>query len=154
MSVGGGGENLGRKAFDLGQRVKAMLSPMEDVCRYREQRSDDAASFDVTPRGKRAMPFKIAIAPGGVNIETPLFRIHELPLDEARLAEAFVEAILAGRMRRVARLSTSGKVLAARTFVFDGAGLPFYKHRSRAGLLAGLSRASGYRRERFAPYRA
>jgi hypothetical protein len=149
-----GGEHLGRKAFDLGQRVKAMLSPLEDVCRYREQRGEDMASFDVTPRDTRATPFKIAIAPGGVNIDTPSFSIRELPLDEAGVAEAFVAAFLAGRMRRVTRLSASGKALAAKTYVFDAAGLPLYKHRRRAGLLAGLSPTAGCRRERFAAYRS
>ncbi|MGL4240069.1 MAG: hypothetical protein ACRCTI_03050, partial [Beijerinckiaceae bacterium] len=113
MDVGGGGENLGRKAFDLGQRVKAMLAPLEDVCRYREQRGDDFASFDVTPRDKQALPFRIVIAPGGVNIETALFSVRELPLSEARIAERFVTAIIAGRVRRVTRLAASGKMLAA-----------------------------------------
>jgi hypothetical protein len=153
MDAGGGGDNLGRKAFDLGRRVKAMLSPLEDVCRYREQHSEDFASFDVTPREKRALPFRIAVAPGGVNIETALFKVRELPLSEARIAEAFVAAFLAGRVRRVTRLSAGGKPLTAKTFVFDEAGRPLYKHRPRSGLLAGLTRAARRERVRFGPYR-
>jgi hypothetical protein len=150
----GGGVHLGRKAFDLGQRIKSMLSPLEDVCRYREQRSDDFAMFDVTPRERQAIPFRITIAPGGVNIDTRFFKLRELPLAEAKLAEQFVAAVLAGRIRRVTRLAASGKQLAAKTFVFDEAGLPLYKHRTQAGLLAGLSRAARRGRERFEPYRA
>lgn len=154
MQAGGGGDNLGRQAFELGQRIKAMLAPLEDVCRYREQRSQDFAQFDVTPRDRQALPFSLTVAPGGVNIKTGFFEIRELPLSEDRVAEALAEAILAGRVRRVVRLSAAGKALAAKTYLFDAVGLPLYRHRSRAGLLAGLSRTGGYGRERFAPYKA
>ncbi len=148
-----GTPHYGRLAADLGQRVKAMLSPLEDVCRYRERRGEDDAEFDVRPREPRAVPFRMSIAPGGVNIETPLFNIRELPVAEAWLAEALVASLLAGRVRRVSRLSAGGKELGSKTFVFDDHGRPLYKHRSQAGLLAGLARTGGYRREQFAGYR-
>jgi uncharacterized protein YaaQ len=154
MTVGGGGDRLGEKAFALGQRVKAMLSPLEDVCRYREQRSEDFAAFDVTPRNKAALPFTITIAPGGVNVGTPLFTVTELPVTEAAVAEAFVAAILGGRVRRVTRLAASGELLGAKTFVFDAGGQPMFKSRMRAGLFAGLAKAARRGRDRFAPYRA
>jgi hypothetical protein len=154
MSVGGGGDRLGEKAFALGQRVKAMLSPLEDVCRYREQRSDEFAAFDVTPRNKAALAFKITVAPGGVNIETPLFTVTELPITEGAVAEAFVAALLAGRVRRVTRAGPSGKLLGAKTFVYDAAGRPLFKSRMRTGLLAGFAKTAHRGRDRFAPYRA
>jgi hypothetical protein len=154
MSFEAQGERLGEKAFDLGQRIKAMLTPLEDVCRYREQRSHDAATFDVTPRNKASMAFKIAIAPGGINIETPAFTVHELPLAEAGIAEAFVAALLMGRVRRVIRLNGAGKQLTAKTYLFDAAGLPLYKARSQSGLFSGLSRAARRERQIFAPYRS
>jgi hypothetical protein len=153
MLASSGGANLGRMALDLGQRVRAMLTPLEDVCRYREQLGSDLAIYDVKPASKAAMPFSIAIAPGGVNIEAPAFAVRELPLTESAIAAAFVEALLAGRVRRVTGLAANGRPLTIKTFVFDAAGRPLYKHRSRTGLLAGFSRAASYRRERFAPYR-
>lgn len=153
MLAGGAGEKLGERAFELGQRVKAMLSPLEDVCRYREQRSSDLAMFDVTPRNKRALPFSIAIAPGGVNIDTPVFRMRELPVTEAKVIEQFVVAFLAGRVRRVASLSAGGKTLVTKTYLFDEAGLPLYKAQSRNGVLAQLRRGVRFTREQFLPYR-
>lgn len=144
----------GELAADLSHRIKALLSPLEDVCRYREQRSDDFASFDVTPRNRQALPFKMAIAPGGVNVETPFFSIREFPVTDARVVEQMAEAFLDGRVRRVTRFSASGKVLASKTFVFSEDGLILFKHGSRAGLLAGLTRAARRGREQFQPYRA
>jgi hypothetical protein len=146
--------DFGRKSAELADRVKAMLAPLEDVCRYREQRSADVAQFDATPRNKASLRFSIVIAPGGVNIDTAVFSIRELPITEAGLVVSFVEALLAGRVRRVARLSASGKTLASRTVVLDAAGRPLYRNRKRAGMLAGLSRAASYSRERFQPYRS
>jgi hypothetical protein len=149
-----GEPNYGHLAADLGQRIKAMLSPYEDVCRYREQRNEDFSSFDVRPRNRQALPFTVAVAPGGVNIDTPVFSIREFPLTEARVAEQMVEAILLGHVHRVTRLSAAGKLLAAKAYLFGRDGLILFKHRSRAGLLAGLTRAARRERIRFAAYRA
>jgi hypothetical protein len=145
--------NYGRLAGDLGQRIKAMLSPLEDVCRYRERRSEDHAEFDVKPRNASAIAFRVSVAAGGVNIETPYFTIHELPVAESPLAEAFVSAFLDGRVRRVLRLSAGGRLLGAKTFVFDGERKLLYKHRSQAGMLAMFTRTARHGRERFEGYR-
>jgi hypothetical protein len=147
-------EHFGEMAADLAARVKAMLVPLEDCCRYREQRSEDLASFDVTPRDKQALAFRTAIAPGGVNIETALFTIVELPLTEAALATEIFDAVLAGRVRRVQRLSRGGRLIATKTYVFGGAGHPLYKRRVQAGVLAGFLRPGTSVRERFRPYRS
>jgi hypothetical protein len=56
-------------------------------------------------------------------------------------------------VRRVTRLSASGKPLGSKTFVFDGEGRALYKHRSQAGLLSGLTPTARHGRERFAGYR-
>ncbi len=72
--------DFGRMAFEIAERVKSLLVPLEDVCRYREQRREDFASFDAKPREKEAIAFSVAIAPGGVNIVTPFFTLRELPV--------------------------------------------------------------------------
>jgi hypothetical protein len=154
MSVGGAGGDLGKMAFDLAQRVMAMLSPLTDVCRFREQRNEDFAAFDVTPRNKKALPFKIVIAPGGANIDTPHFAIREFPVTDAKVVEQLVEAFVEGRVRRVTRISAGGKLLASKTYVFDGDGRILFKNRIQAGVLAGLTRTARRGRERFAAYRA
>jgi hypothetical protein len=154
MSLALRGQDLGRQAFDLAERVKGMLSPLEDVCRYRERRSEDFAQFDVTPRDKQALPFRVAIAPGGVNIDTALFNLRELPLSEAAIVAGFVDAFLAGRLRRVTRLSTGGRLLASKTYVFDADGRVLYRHRSQAGMIAGLCRTGRRARVRYRPYRS
>jgi hypothetical protein len=153
MSVGSAGADLGKLSFGIAQRVKALLSPLEDVCRYREQRSEDFAAYDVKPARKGALPFSIAIAPGGVNLDTPHFSIQEFPVTEAKAMEQMVEAIIEGRARRVTRLSAGGRLLAAKVFLFDPAGRMLYKNRRQAGVLAWLSRTARRERERFAPYR-
>jgi hypothetical protein len=154
MSVGSAGGDLGKMAIELGQRVMAMLSPLTDVCRFREQRNEDFSAFDVTPRNKRALPFKIAIAPGGANIDTAYFSIREFPVTDAKVVEQMVEAFLEGRVTRVTRLSAGGKLLAGKTYVFDGEGRILFKHRSQAGVLAGFTRTARRGRERFQAYRA
>jgi hypothetical protein len=153
MAVGSAGADLGKLAFELAQRVKAMLAPLEDVCRYREQRSEDFAAYDVKPARKDALAFSMAIAPGGANLDTPLFAIREFPVTEAKVMAAMVEAILEGRVRRVTRLSASGRTLAAKVFIFDSSGRVLYKHRRQAGVLSGFSRTARRGRERFPAYR-
>jgi hypothetical protein len=154
MSVGSAGADLGKLSFDFAQRVKAMLSPLEDVCRYREQRSEDFAAYDVKPGRKDALPFSLAIAPGGINLDTALFTIREFPVTEARVMEQMVEAMLEGRVRRVTRHSAGGKLLAAKVYLFDANGRLLYKHRRKAGALTGLTRTARWGRERFGAYRA
>jgi hypothetical protein len=148
------GADFGRMASDIAHRVKALLSPLEDVCRYREQRNDDFASFDVKPRDPQAIAFSVAIAAGGVNIVTPHFKLRELPVTEDGTIIAIVEALLDGRVRRVARLSASGKALAAKTYLRDANGLLLFRNRITGGVLAGWTPTASRRRERFKPYRA
>jgi hypothetical protein len=154
MSMGAPGHDYGRMAIALADRVKAMLTPLEDVCRYREQRSEDFASFDVTPRNKQALPFKIAIAPGGANIETPHFKIREFPVTDADVPAQMIEAFLLGRVRRVTRLSASGKLLASKTYVFGADGAILFKNKSQMGVVAGFMRTARRGRERLQAYRA
>jgi hypothetical protein len=154
MSVGSAGPDLGKLSFAIAQRVKAILSPLEDVCRYREQRSEDFAAYDVKPGRPGALSFSIAIAPGGVNLDTPHFSIREFPVTEARVVEDMIEAIVEGRVRRVTRLSAGGKLLAAKIYLFDAGGRTLFKHRRQAGALAGLTRTARRGRERFPAYRA
>jgi hypothetical protein len=145
-------KHRGEAAFALGQRVKAMLAPLEDVCRYREQRDSDTARFDVRPRGA-AMPFRIDIAPGGVNIDCEAFTVREMPLEQADVAAAFVEAILAGRLRRVRRLAIDDRLVAEKTYVFDAAGRLIYRHHRKKGMPFLPRRVVATVRERFTPYR-
>ncbi|MGL5115435.1 MAG: hypothetical protein ACRC7G_13110 [Beijerinckiaceae bacterium] len=142
----------GEAANDLGQRIKAMLAPLEDVCRYREQRDSDTARFDVKPKGE-AMPFRIDIAPGGINILCEAFSIHEMPLEQSDVAAAFVEAILAGRLRRVSHEAVNGKLIAEKTYVFAEDGRLIYRHRRKKGLPFVPRRKAITRRQRFAAYR-
>ncbi len=144
-------DHRGEKAAAAGDRIKALLEPLEPVCRYRERRGDDTASFDVTPKEKQALPFAIAIAPGGINIDSAAFAIKELAVEEADIAVALVEAILAGRVRQVRRVKSGGAPLATKAYVFDGEGRLLFKHR-RSTALAGLSRGDRIERGRFRPY--
>jgi hypothetical protein len=147
------GHDFGRMAVALADRVKDMLVPLEDVCRYREQRNEDFASFDVTPRNKQALPFRIAIAPGGANLETAHFKIREFPVDEAEVMAQMIEAILVGRIRRVARLSAAGKPQSAKTYVFGRDGRILFKNKVQFGVLASLVRTARRERTRFQAYR-
>ncbi len=144
-------DHRGEKAAAAGDRIKALLEPLEPVCRYRERRGDDTASFDVTPKEKQALPFSIAIAPGGINLDCAAFAIKELAVEEAEIAVALVEAILSGRVRQVRRVKASGAALAAKAYVFDGAGKLLFKQR-RSTAFAGLSRGGRIERGRFRPY--
>lgn len=144
-------EHRGEKAAAAGDRVKALLEPLEGVCRYRERRGDDTANFDVTPRQKEALPFSIAIAPGGINVDCAAFAVKELAVEEADVALALVEAILGGRVRQVRRTRASGALLAAKAFVFDAEGRLLFKHR-RSTAFAGLSPRGRFERRRYRPY--
>jgi hypothetical protein len=152
--VGGPGHDFGRMASELADRVKAMLQPLEDVCRYREQRNEDYASYEVTPRNKQALAFSIAVAAGGANVETAHFKIREFPVADADVVIQMVEAFLLGRVRRVTRLSAGGKLLAGKTYVFGRDGGILFKHRKQMGVLAGFMRTARRERVRFGAYRA
>ncbi len=146
-------EHKGQVVVALGNRIKAMLVPLEDVCRYREQRGADSASFDVTPRDKAALPFAISIAPGGIDVTCRVFEIRELSLDEAEVAVQIVAAVLSGQIRQVRQLKGNGAVRKKKTYVFDSVGQPIFKHRT-AGVLPFLAgRVARTERVRFAPYR-
>jgi hypothetical protein len=147
--------HAGQQAVAAGDRVKAMLTPLEFVCRYREQRGDDSARFEVTPRNARALPFNIAIAPGGINIDCGAFSIRELPLPEAEIALAIVEAILAGRVRQARRLKGNGAPRVVKTYVIGNRGELIFKNRRSGGVLDGLRLRRGpeaTERFRFAAY--
>jgi hypothetical protein len=147
------GHDFGRMAMALADRVKDMLVPLEDVCRYREQRNEDFAAFDVKPRNKQALGFNMAIAPGGINLETGHFKIREFPVTEADVMALMVEAFLLGRIRRVTRLSASGKVLAGKTYIFGPDGSILFKHRKQMGVLAVMTRTARRERTRYQAYR-
>jgi hypothetical protein len=144
-------DHRGEKAVAAGDRIKALLEPLETVCRYRERRGDDTASFDVTPRRADALAFSIAIAPGGINLDCVAFAIKELAVEEAAVAVSLVEAILAGRVRQVRRIKGSGAPLAVKAYVFDPEGRLLFKQR-RSTAFAGLSRGGTLQRLRAAPY--
>ncbi len=144
-------DHRGEMAVAAGDRIKALLEPLETVCRYRERRGDDTASFDVTPRQKEALAFSIAIAPGGINLESAAFAIKELAVEEADVAVSLVEAILAGRVRQVRRVKAGGAPLTAKAYVFDAEGRLLFKQR-RSTALAALSRGGSIQRLRAAPY--
>ena len=142
----------GHRAAALASDIKRLLVPFEHVCRYRERRSDDAASFDVTPRNVRAIPFQVAIAPGGVNIISPVLEIKEISPEENEIILDVIGALLHGRVRQVRITSTRGRLLASKSFTFNAHGLPVYKQRRKVGML-GLGRGSKRtERLRFAPY--
>lgn len=144
-------EHRGEKAAAAGDRVKALLEPLETVCRYRERRGDDTANFDVTPRDKQALPFSIAIAPGGINIDSAAFAIKELAVEEADVAVSLVEAVLAGRVRQVRRVQKDGSLLAAKAYVFDADGRLLFKHR-RSTALAALKGRGRFEKLLYRPY--
>lgn len=143
--------NRGAMAAAAGQRIKALLSPLETVCRYREQRGDDYARFEVTPRAREALPFSVAVAPGGINIDSPALSIREFPLEDANVTIAIIEAILAGRVRRVVQRKANGSDRMSKTYVFGETGQLLFRFRRASGLTA-LSRPGGMTRIRYAPY--
>ena len=146
--------HVGKQVSRLGERVKAILAPLEEVCRYREQRSDDMAQFTVTPRNKAALAFHIAVAPGGINLDCEVASIHELPLTEAEIAIALVEAILAGRVAQVRQIRANGQPRVTKVYFIDGTGRMIFKQRKSSGWLALTPRAVRTVRLRFADYRA
>jgi hypothetical protein len=154
MSAAYPSASLGRLSFEAAQRIKAMLSPLEDVCRYREQRSDDVAQYDVKPRNKKALSFNIAIAPGGINLESSLATIRELPVSQAGIAYALVEAIVHGRVHFIRRLKANGQARVTKVYFFDAEGRMIFRQRKSSGWLVLASAAVKTERLRFAPYRS
>jgi hypothetical protein len=155
MAVPVTSHHAGQQAVAAGDRVKAMLAPLEWVCRYREQRGDDSARFEVTPRNAHALPFSIAIAPGGINIDCGAFSIRELPLPEAGIALAIVEAILAGRVHQVRRLKANGAPRVVKTYIVGDKGELIFKNRRSANVLGSFLASRGSEtteRLRFAAY--
>jgi hypothetical protein len=148
-----GSHHLGHMAVSAGQRVKAILSPLEDVCGYREQVGDDNAIYTAKPRDREALPFDISIAPGGINIETSAFMIKEMPVDQADFAIAIIEAVVQGRVRLVRRVSASGKTLSAKAFVFGADNRPLYKQRRSKTFASLMGRGARHERVRIKPYR-
>ncbi len=145
-------EHQGQRVVALGDRIKALLVPLEGRCRYREQRGDDSAIFDVTPRDPQALAFKISLAPGGIDLECPAFAIKELSLDEADIAIAIARAILDGQVRQVRELKGSGAVRRMKTFVFDDRGQLIYKNRKSRMLPFLSGKPAGIVRVRFTAY--
>ena len=144
-------DDLGRMAARLGDKVKALLQPLEEVCRYRERRSEDTANFDVTPRRKAALGFSIAIAPGGINIDTTAFSIKELAVEQADIALALIDAVLAGRLRQVRQIKAGGAPRVTKTYIFDESGRLLFKNRKSEAFTA-FTRPARTERIRFAPY--
>jgi hypothetical protein len=144
-------DDWGRMATTLGDQVKAMLEPLEGVCRYRERRSDDTATFDVTPGRKTALAFSVAIAPGGVNIDSSAFSIKELGIGQGDFALGIVDAILAGRLRQVRQMKANGKARVTKTFIFDQNGQLLFKNR-KSGAMTALTRPVRTDRIRFSSY--
>jgi hypothetical protein len=144
-------DDRGRMAARLGDKVKILLRPLEEVCRYRERRSEDTAAFDVTPRRKAALGFSIAIAPGGINIDTAAFSIKELAVEQADIALALVDAVLAGRLRQVRQMKAGGEPRVTKTYIFDEDGRLLFKNR-KSGALTAFARPTRTERIRFAPY--
>jgi hypothetical protein len=148
-----GFNHMGKQVFNLGERIKAILTPLEMVCRYREQRNDDMAQFTVTPRNKAALAFSIAAAPGGINLNSAVMAIHELPLTEAAIAVALVEAIVAGRVSQVRRIRANGQARVTKVYFIDESGKLIFKQRKSSGWLPLTPRAVRTERVRFADYR-
>jgi hypothetical protein len=143
----------GHRAASLANDIKRLLVPFEDVCRYRERRSDDAAHFEVTPRHPHALAFDVAIAPGGVNIISRVLVIKEISVEERDIILGVVGAMLHGRVRQVRLTSAAGKPLAWKSFTFNEQGHPVYKQRRKFGMvLLGLG-TKRTARLRFAPYK-
>ncbi len=140
------------KASLAAQRIKALLVPLENVCRYRESMGADSAEFHVTPRNKNAMPFSCVIAAGGINIDCAYLSIRELPIENADIAVSIVDSILSGRLRVVRQLDARGRLKAEKSYVFDGAGALIFKNRRMKGFNLMRLRASSTERLRFPAY--
>jgi hypothetical protein len=153
MSIAVIPDHRGQHVAFAGDRIKAMLVPLADVCRYREQRGDDVAIFDVRPRNTAALAFTISIAPGGINLESSAFSIKELPLDKAEVAIEIVAAILFGRIRQVRQLKSNGGARAMKTYVFNTDGQLVFKNRKSSGISILAGRAVRSERVKFAGYR-
>jgi hypothetical protein len=148
-----GSHHTGRKAAEVGRRVKAILAPLEDVCGYREQLGDDTAIYTAKPRDPAALPFSVSIAPGGINIDTTAFAVREMPIEQADMAVAMIDAVVSGRVRLVRRISRAGKTLAAKAFVFDRSGLLLFKQRRSTAFASLQARGASHERGRIKPYR-
>lgn len=144
-------EHRGDRAAALGRRIKALLAPLESVCRYRERIGEDSARFEVRPSNPAALAFMLAIAPGGINLDCAAFSIKELPIEEDAMAQALVAAILAGRVRELRRIGRGGAPRAAKAYVFDAEGRLLFKNR-KSSLLALLPGPRRIERRRFAAY--
>jgi hypothetical protein len=144
-------QHIGRLAAEAGQRVKALLTPLEPVCRYGERLGDDTAYFEVRPRAAEALPFTIAIAPGGINIDSTLLTMKELPIEQAEIAIGVVEAILAGRVRAVSLATAGGRIVSRRITVVDADGRPLLRQTKKKFHWGGR-RGLVFSRRRAAPY--
>jgi hypothetical protein len=153
MTIAAIPDHKGQHVVAAGDRIKAMLVPLAGACRYREQRGDDAANFDVRPRNTAALAFVISIAPGGVDLHSSAFSIKELPLDKAEVAIEIVAAILSGRIRQVRQLKSNGGARAMKTYVFNAGGRLVFKSRKSSGISFLAGRAVRSERVRFADYR-
>jgi hypothetical protein len=153
MSIAVIPDHRGQHVSFAGDRIKVMLVPLADVCRYREQRGDDVAIFDVRPRRTSALAFTISIAPGGINLESSAFSIKELPLDKAGVAIEIVAAILSGRIRQVRQLKGNGEARAMKTYVFNTGGQLVFKSRKSSVISVFGGRAVRSERVRFTEYR-
>jgi hypothetical protein len=153
MSVAVIPDHKGQQVAAAGDRIKAMLAPLAGACRYREQRGDDAANFDVRPRSNEALAFTIGIAPGGIDLQCSAFSIRELPLDKSGIAIEIVAAILSGRIRQVRQIKSNGSARAMKTYVFNAGGQLVFKSR-KGGILSYLAgRSARSERVRYADYR-
>jgi hypothetical protein len=144
-------EHRGLKAVAAGDAIKALLMPLEPVCRYREKRGDDTASFEVRPGNRQALPFSVSIAPGGINLESEVLTIKEIAIEQFEIVTGIVDSILAGRVRQVRQLKANGSVRVTKAYVFDQDGRLVFKNRKSAAL-AGLSRTAKTERVRFSAY--
>lgn len=142
----------GEAAFAVAQQVKAMLTPLENVCRYREQRDSETATYEVTRAPSNALPFRVDIAPGGINVVSEAFTIRDLPLEQDELALALVHALLAGRVHQVRLMGSKGAMLAEKTYVFGEAGELLYRHKRKAGFRLLSQRRAGFVRKAFSPF--
>jgi hypothetical protein len=134
------------------QRIKALLVPLENVCRYRESMGADSAEFHVTPRNRNAVGFSCAVAAGGINFECAHLAIREIPIDNVDFAVSVVAAILAGRLRVVRQLDAKGRLKAEKSYIFDVDGCLLFKNRRIQGFNLMKRRASATERLRFPAY--
>lgn len=144
----------GQKVQSIAAAVHARLANCLQDCRIRERLNDDHARYDVTPRRSEALGFVIEIAPGGINLSTPICRMSDLALEQDAFAIDLVEAILEGRVREVTRLDASGRVIASKTIFRGRNGRTLFKSRRSSGLIAQFfARKGKAARRQFSPYR-